>query len=83
MTCAQVDPDRTSRCFSLGAKIKNYDEAVLPEKLVLLREMESSGPWTRNNPIQDSNVRFDPLATARCPPSKKPLWLLGGLPIAR
>jgi hypothetical protein len=25
------DPDRTSRCFSLGAKIKNYDEAILPE----------------------------------------------------
>jgi hypothetical protein len=26
-----IDPDQTSRCFSLGAKIKNYDEAVLPE----------------------------------------------------
>jgi len=36
------DPDRTSRCFSLGGNIKNYDEAVC-RKLVLLRVMESNG----------------------------------------
>jgi hypothetical protein len=31
LSISQVDPDRASRCFSLGAKIKNYDEAVWPE----------------------------------------------------
>jgi hypothetical protein len=29
-----LDPERTSRCFGLGAKIKNFDEAFLGRKFL-------------------------------------------------